>query len=148
MVQPGIYAIGQHTGSILRRSDLERRRSSQEPDYLMKQSHSSGDILRTWVAYTLAMEIQTSSSLRWMDHAPLYMDMLYRCWHDANVATRPEVCTIAQADVLRRSSELQEQLCTFANEELACAEDIFECAKQRCNADLFSTRLMMLFEKQ
>ena len=32
-------------------------RAQSRPDYLMKQSHSAGDILRTWVAYTLAMEI-------------------------------------------------------------------------------------------
>ena len=107
-------------------------RAQSRPDYLMKQSHSAGDILRTWVAYTLAMEIQTSSSLRWMDHAPLYMGIWYRCWHEAEAATRPEVCTIAQADVLRRSSELQEQLCILADEELAAIEDILECVEQRC----------------
>jgi hypothetical protein len=103
----------------------------------MKLAQSAGDILRTWVAYSLAQQIQSSTSLRWMDHAPIYMDVLYRCWHDAEASARPEVCTIAQADTLRRNPELQQCLCNYVDEEMRLVEDILEFAEQRGDADTF-----------
>ena len=83
-----------------------------------------------------------------MDHAPVYMDALYRCWHDAEVSTRPEVCTIAQADTLRRSPELQQCLCNHVDEELRLMEDILEYDEQRGDTDTFSTCLVNQFAKQ
>ena len=67
-----------------------------------------------------------------MDHAPIYMGASYRCWHDADMSTRPEVCAIAQADTLRSCAELQQQrLYNYMDDELHLVEDTLESAEQR-----------------
>ena len=47
------------------------------PDYIMKGANTAGIVTRVWIDYSLATEIQLSSAPRWMDHAPVCMDMMY-----------------------------------------------------------------------
>ena len=72
-----------------------------------------------------------------MDHAPVMVAWRYRDWHDEENANAACCFTHEQAESLRRSKPMQEELCTVVDEELRAIADILEDAARRGDSSAY-----------
>ena len=113
------------------------RRCSTRVDFLMRRLGGDGWLHALWVDYEAAIQLQLSSALNWLDHAPVRMDWRYRCWYDIDSAHNTAGCTRAQSALLKRSPVLQQRLCDLFTERLTTNQDLLAAAQQQGAVDAY-----------